>query len=91
MAHRVGLVVVLFFLIFPVRTRIALDRLERHPGLCSAVGLLGWVAVLPLALLLLCTIVLIPFIVLEGGGDRRRAVSWESSAGVCWWAVGCAN
>lgn len=60
-----GLIVVLFFLIFPVRTRIALDRLERHPGLCSAVGLFGWVAVLPLALLLLCTIVLIPFIALE--------------------------
>ena len=38
----------LFFLIFPLRTRIALDRLERHPGLCSAVGLLGWGAVLPL-------------------------------------------
>jgi hypothetical protein len=60
-----GLLVVLFFLIFPLRTRIALDRLERHPGLCSAVGLLGWVAVLPLALLLLCTIILIPFIAFE--------------------------
>lgn len=60
-----GLIAVLFFLIFPVRTRIALDRLERHPGLCAAVGLLGWVAVLPIALLLLCTIVLIPFIGLE--------------------------
>ncbi len=60
-----GLVVILFFLVFPLRTRIALDRLERHPGLCAAVGLLGWVAVLPLALLLLCTIVLIPFIALE--------------------------
>lgn len=60
-----GLIAVLFFLIFPVRTRIALDRLERHPGLCAAVGLLGWVAVLPVALLLLCTIVLIPFIGLE--------------------------
>ena len=60
-----ALVAVLFFLIFPLRTRIALDRLERHPGLCAAVGLLGWVAVLPVALLLLCTIVLIPFIGLE--------------------------
>jgi hypothetical protein len=60
-----GVIVLLFFLIFPVRTRIALDRLERHPGLTAAVGLLGWVAVLPLALLLLCTIVLIPFIGLE--------------------------
>lgn len=59
------LIVVLFFLIFPLRTRIALDRLERHPGLCAAVGLLGWVAVLPLAVLLLCTIMLIPFIALE--------------------------
>jgi len=59
------LIVVLFFLIFPMRTRIALDRLERHPGLCAAVGLFGWVAVLPLALLLLCTIILIPFIALE--------------------------
>ena len=60
-----GIVVILFFLVFPLRTRIALDRLERHPGLCAAVGLLGWVAVLPLALLLLFTIVLIPFIALE--------------------------
>ncbi|HEY1653649.1 MAG TPA: polymer-forming cytoskeletal protein [Candidatus Tumulicola sp.] len=60
-----GLVAVLFFLVFPVRTRIALDRLERHPGLSAVVGLLGWVAVLPVALLLLCTIVLIPFIGLE--------------------------
>jgi hypothetical protein len=58
-------VAVLFFLIFPVRARIALDRLEHHPGLCAAVGLLGWVAVLPLAVLLLCTIVLIPFIAIE--------------------------
>jgi len=60
-----GLIVILFFLIFPLRTRVALDRLERHPGLCAAVGLLGWVAVLPFALLLLCTVVLIPFIALE--------------------------
>jgi hypothetical protein len=60
-----ALLVVLFFLIFPVRSRIALDRLERHPGLCAAVGLLGWVAVLPIALLLICTIILIPVIALE--------------------------
>jgi hypothetical protein len=60
-----AVVAILFFLVFPLRTRIALDRLERHPGLCAAVGLLGWVAVLPAALLLLCTIVLIPFIAVE--------------------------
>jgi hypothetical protein len=60
------LVVVLFFLVFPLRTRMALDRLERHPGLCAAVGLIGWIAVLPLALLLLLTILLIPLIAVEG-------------------------
>jgi hypothetical protein len=58
-------VALLFFLIFPLRTRMALDRLERHPGLCAAVGLLGWVAVVPLAILLICTILLIPFIAVE--------------------------
>jgi hypothetical protein len=60
------LVVILFFLVFPLRTRMALDRLERHPGLCAAVGLIGWIAVLPLALLLLVTILLIPLIAVEG-------------------------
>ncbi|MBV8491438.1 MAG: hypothetical protein JO199_13005, partial [Candidatus Eremiobacteraeota bacterium] len=56
---------ILFFLIFPMRARVALDRLEHHPGLCAAFGLLGWVAVLPLAVLLFCTIVLIPLIAVE--------------------------
>jgi hypothetical protein len=56
---------ILFFLIFPMRARVALDRLEHHPGLCAAIGLLGWVAVLPIAVLLLCTIILIPFIPVE--------------------------
>lgn len=58
-------VAVLFFLVFPVRTRMALDRLERHPGMCAAFGLVGWVAVWPLAILLFCTILLIPFIAVE--------------------------
>ncbi|MHB8140099.1 MAG: polymer-forming cytoskeletal protein [Vulcanimicrobiaceae bacterium] len=58
-------VVLVFFLIFPLRTKIALERLERHPGLCAAVGLLGWVAVIPLALLLLVTLILIPLIPVE--------------------------
>ena len=58
-------VVLLFFLIFPVRTRIALGRLEAHPGLCVATGLLGWVAVLPVLVLLAVTIVLIPLIPIE--------------------------
>jgi len=60
-----AVVVVLAFLIFPVRTRMALGRLETHPGLCALFGLFGWVAIFPLAVLLLCTIVLIPLIPVE--------------------------
>jgi hypothetical protein len=55
----------LVFLIFPLRTRMVLDRLERHPGLSVTVGLLGCVAVIPLAVLLAITILLIPLIPLE--------------------------
>jgi hypothetical protein len=58
-------VVLLVFLVFPIRTRMALERLERHPGLCAAVGLLGWIAVIPLALLLFVSILLIPLIPVE--------------------------
>jgi hypothetical protein len=59
-------VVLLMFLIFPLRTRMALDRLEKHPGLCAAIGVVGWVAVIPVALLLCVTLILIPLIVVEG-------------------------
>jgi hypothetical protein len=55
----------LVFLIFPLRTRMVLDRLERHPGLSVAAGVLGSVAVIPLAVLLAITILLIPLILLE--------------------------
>jgi hypothetical protein len=55
----------LVFLIFPLRTRMVLDRLEGHAGLCVMAGLLGSVAVIPLAIVLAITIVLIPLIVLE--------------------------
>ena len=55
-------VVLLVFLIFPVRTRMALGRLEQHPGLSVAVGLAGWVAVIPLAIMLAVTVILIPLI-----------------------------
>ena len=61
----VDVVVLLFFLVFPLRTRMALDRLERHPGLCAAVGTLGWVAVIPLGLLLFVSVILIPLILVE--------------------------
>jgi hypothetical protein len=59
-------VVLVVFLIFPVRTRMALGRLEAHPGLATAAGLFAWVAVLPIALLLAVTVVLIPLIPVEG-------------------------
>ncbi len=42
-----------------------LDRLERHPGWCAAAGAIGCVAVIPLAVLLAITILLIPLIPLE--------------------------
>jgi hypothetical protein len=60
-----NLLALLVFLIFPLRTRMVLDRLERHPGLSVAAGLLGCVAVIPLAVLLAITILLIPLIILE--------------------------
>jgi hypothetical protein len=60
-----GLVVVLIFLIFPNRVRLALDRVEHHPGLCAATGLLAWVAVIPIFFLLLISIVLWPLIPVE--------------------------
>ena len=59
------IVVLVLFLIFPVRTRMALDRLEQHPGLATATGLMGWVAVIPVMVLLAVTIVLIPLIPVE--------------------------
>jgi hypothetical protein len=53
------------FLIFPVRTRMALDRLEQHPAMATLSGLCGWVAVIPIAIMLLITLVLIPLVPVE--------------------------
>src|SRR5579872_3935440 len=60
-----NLVVFLMFLLFPLRMRLALARVETHPGLSAAVGTLAIVAVIPLAILLALSIVGIPLIVLE--------------------------
>lgn len=60
-----NLLALLVFLIFPLRTRMVLDRLERHPGLSVAAGVLGCVAIIPLAVLLAITILLIPLILVE--------------------------
>jgi hypothetical protein len=57
-----GFVTVVLFLLFPLRTRLALDRVERHPGVAALVGVFGFLAVLPIALLLLFSIVGIPLI-----------------------------
>jgi hypothetical protein len=59
-------VVVLFmFLLFPVRVRLALDRVERHPGLSAAAGTLALVAVLPIGVLLVLSLIGLPLIVVE--------------------------
>ena len=60
-----NLIALVAFWIFPLRTRLALDRLEHRPALCAIGGVLGWVALVPLAVILLCTIVLAPLILLE--------------------------
>ena len=60
-----NLIALVAFWLFPLRTRLALDRLERRPSLCAIGGVLGWVAIVPLAIVLLCTIVLAPLILLE--------------------------
>lgn len=58
-------IVLLVFLLFPVRMRLALDRVERHPGLSACVGAAAMIAILPIALMLLISIVGIPLIALE--------------------------
>ncbi len=60
-----NLLALLVFLIFPLRTRMVLDRLEGHPGLSVVAGVLGCVGIIPLAVLLAITILLIPLILLE--------------------------
>jgi hypothetical protein len=60
-----NLLALLVFLIFPLRTRMVLDRLERHPGVSAVAGVLGCVAIVPLAVILAITILLIPLILLE--------------------------
>jgi hypothetical protein len=58
-------IVVLMFLLFPMRMRLALDRVERHPGLAAAVGVATFIAVVPIAILLILSLIGIPLIVLE--------------------------
>ncbi len=62
-------VVILFiFLLFPLRVRVALDRVERHPGWSAVAGAIALIAVLPIFVVLLLSIIGIPLIVLEVAG-----------------------
>ncbi len=58
-------VVVFAFLLFPLRVRVALDRVEKHPGLSFAAGAVAIVAIVPIGVLLLLSIIGIPLIPLE--------------------------
>ena len=58
-------VVVLVFLLFPLRMRLALARVERHPALAAAAGTLAAVAIVPIALVLTISIIGIPLLAVE--------------------------
>lgn len=60
-----SIIVLVAFLIFPVRVRAALDRVEHHPGLSAAVGVMALVAVLPIAALLFISFIGWPLIPVE--------------------------
>jgi hypothetical protein len=59
------LVVILAFLLFPFRMRVALDRVEKHPGSSAVAGAIGLVATIPVAVLLFVSIIGIPLIPIE--------------------------
>ncbi len=61
-------VVVLVFLLFPLRMRIALDRVERHPAMSAAAGAVAAILIVPIAILLIVSIIGIPLVVLEIAG-----------------------
>ena len=61
-------VVLLVFLLFPLRMRLALDRVERHPGLAALIGAIAVVAVVPIAIMLVISLIGIPLIALEIAG-----------------------
>ncbi len=58
-------IVVVVFLLFPLRMRIALDRVERHPALCALAGAIAAVAMVPIGLLLVVSLIGIPLVLLE--------------------------
>ena len=73
-------VAVFAFLLFPLRVRIALDRVEKHPGLSAAGGTVLLVAALPIAILLIVTVIGIPLVPLEAAA--LLAGLWIGNAAV---------
>ncbi len=58
-------VVIFAFLLFPLRVRVALDRVELHPGLSFATGTVALVAAIPIMILLALSVIGLPLIPLE--------------------------
>ncbi len=58
-------VVAFAFLLFPLRVRIAMDRVEKHPGLSGITGAVVTVAALPICVLLALSVIGIPLIPIE--------------------------
>jgi hypothetical protein len=58
-------IVILVFLLFPLRMRVALDRVERHPALSALTGFAGALAAIPIGIVLLVSLIGIPLIPLE--------------------------
>lgn len=77
-----GVVVVLIFLIFPVRVRTALDRVEHHPGLSAAVGALAIIASVPIAIFLFISLVGWPLLPLEFVAYVAGVLIGEAALGI---------
>lgn len=75
-----NLLVVFAFLLFPVRVRVALDRIEKHPALSGVAGVAAAVAVFPVAILLLFSVIGIPLIPIEFAA--LFACFWIGSASI---------
>ncbi|MGD1065978.1 MAG: hypothetical protein ABR975_04115 [Vulcanimicrobiaceae bacterium] len=58
-------IVLLFFLLFPLRMRVALDRVERHPALAAATGVFALLALVPIAIVLCMSLIGIPLVPVE--------------------------
>lgn len=58
-------IVLLFFLLFPLRMRVALDRVERHPALAAATGVFAVMAIVPIAIVLCMSVIGIPLVPVE--------------------------